>query len=278
MKTLVYFASGKYKEHYQELPFENIYLIDRCFSRNYDNKPEIECIGKVKCVGMDCLHSINYLKSEEIKIDYFVVLNEGLYEGGGQYALNSDMFLGYLMPILNNSYYHLMNPSYYSGNYKTGMDLPFKKVEIKESSSKYLPYYLFSQDEYHKGRVKIFLMSKKRKEIPRDLCENIKISVIHDSIWCDYDALDGVFVSIKDQGQGDFFYQLPKTHCINLSTEITDILNVCYEQRLLKVGITPWKFGNYKLTIKALREWNKDFPKEINFYHLNKKDFGQIIR
>jgi hypothetical protein len=111
MTTLVYFASGPYKIEYENLTYDQIYLIDNCF------KSEIFEIGKVKCIGMDCLKAVDYLKGKGVIIDCFVSLNEGLYEGGGSYAINSDMFLGYVMPIMRNEYYHIMNKNYYMGQY-----------------------------------------------------------------------------------------------------------------------------------------------------------------
>jgi hypothetical protein len=79
MSTLVYFASGYDSPEYQKLDFSKIILIDNCFKngRRYSNR--IFSNGKVTCVGMDCLESVEYLKRENIKIDCFVSLNEGLY-------------------------------------------------------------------------------------------------------------------------------------------------------------------------------------------------------
>ncbi len=39
------------------------------------------------------------------EIDCFVSLNEGLYEGGGSYANNSDLFLGCAMPLFKGTVY-----------------------------------------------------------------------------------------------------------------------------------------------------------------------------
>ena len=109
---------------------------------------------------MDCLESIEYLKNEKVQIDYFVALNEGLYEGGGSYAINSDMFLGYAMPLFKQRYIHIMNKDYYHNMYHVSMDLPYEIEEIKEDDDRYLNPYIFSKDDYHEGHAKVFQMDK----------------------------------------------------------------------------------------------------------------------
>ena len=70
--------------------------------------------GKVICLGMDCLHAVNYLKKLKVKIDCFVALNEGLYEGGMDDMQSTAIcFFGYVMPILSDEYIHIMNKKYY---------------------------------------------------------------------------------------------------------------------------------------------------------------------
>src|SRR5438034_5417277 len=139
MKTLVYFASGQYKEEYQDLDFDRIYLVDNCFRNRQNYEGTFSTKGKVKCIGMDCLESIEFLKKEDVLIDCFVSLNEGLGEGGGSYAINSDMFLGYAMPLFKDKYIHIMNKNYYRYfPHKVSMDLPFAMEEIKENDKRYL--------------------------------------------------------------------------------------------------------------------------------------------
>lgn len=64
--------------------------------------------GKVYCLEMDCIEAVEYLKSENVIIDCFVCLNEGLNEGGGYYPINSDKFMERVNPILAPHYIHLM--------------------------------------------------------------------------------------------------------------------------------------------------------------------------
>lgn len=150
MKTLVYFASGPSREEYQALDFDKIYLIDNCFKNRNRYSSNVSSKRKTTCIGMDCLESIKFLKNENVQIDCFVSLNEGLYEGGGSYAINSDMFLGYAMPLLKEQYIHIMNKNYYHNQYHVSIDLPYTIEEIKENDDRYLSPFIFSKDSYHK--------------------------------------------------------------------------------------------------------------------------------
>ena len=132
MKILVYFASGPSRDEYQDLDFDKIFLIDKCFRNRKRYPHNLFSEGKITCIGLDCLESIEFLKNEKVQIDCFVSLNEGLYEGGGSYAINSDMFLGYAMPLFKDRYCHIMNKNYYHNMYHVTMNLPYDIEEIKE--------------------------------------------------------------------------------------------------------------------------------------------------
>ena len=276
MRTLVYFASGHFNDLYQELDYEKIYLIDNCFNdkRKYSNR--IFSKGKITCLGMDCLESIEYLKKEKVKIDCFVSLNEGLYEGGGSYAINSDMFLGYAMPLFKDQYIHIMNKNYYNNMFHVTMDLPYSVVEINEDDNRYLSPFIFSKDNYHKGHANVFQMTKLIPNcIEVSLNQSIKLNIIHDSIWHFYDELDLIIISFANQGQSDFFDNIPKVTKIN-HQNFDDLFSYIFHNKINTIGFTPWGKGNYFSFIEKLKNWNDAYPKEINLFHLNKNDFKEI--
>ncbi|MCZ2100859.1 MAG: hypothetical protein LC107_04915 [Chitinophagales bacterium] len=277
MTTLVYFASGPDRPEYQELDFDRIFLIDNCFKDRRNYHKSIFTNGKVTCVGMDCLKSIEYLKNEGIKIDCFVSLNEGLFEGGGSYAINSDMFLGYAMPLFKEHYIHIMNNYYYHLNmYHVSMDLPYSTEAIKEDDVRYLSPFIFSKESYHKGHAKVFQMRRldtANTEI--NINPHIKLQVIHDSIWKYYDDLDMCAISILDQGQRDFFDRRPKVFNIN-GKSIDEVFDYCEMFKIKRIGFTPFGRGKYNGFLKKIEDLKNEYPKEILMFHLNKNDYKEI--
>ncbi len=276
MKTLVYFASGPIREEYQDFDFDEIYLVDNCFKNRGRQSNNILKKGKISCIGMDCLESIEYLKFKKVKIDYFVSLNEGLYEGGGSYAINSDMFLGYAMPLFKESYIHIMNKNYYHNMYHVSMDLPYAIEEIKEDDSRYLSPFIFSKNDYHKGHAKVFLM-RKFEIVKTEIHTNthIKLQIIFDSIWNHYQELESIIISFSDQGQGGFFDRIPKV--MNLSKiKLDEIFDFCEKNKINRLGFTPFGRGNYFGFLRKLDDLKNEYPKEISFFHLNKNDYKEI--
>ena len=268
-KTLVYFASGHLKKDYHDLPFDKIYLVDYIF-RNRN-----QSTGKIICLGMDCLESIEYFKSQNIVIDYFVSLNEGIYEGGGSYGINTDMFLGYAMQIFNNTYHHIMYQPSYSPNVNVSMDLPYNKVEINKNEPGYIDPFTFSTQGHSSSIGKVYKMSKFRFEKSIKINPNLEVKIIHDSIWLSYDILDCLFISFLNNMTDKFFLNTPKVVEVNKSKFYKN-LEHCVENKLSVVGFTPWNNGQYRAIVEELKDYKKEYPKEIRFYHLNKNDYEEI--
>lgn len=281
-KTLVYFASGPYNNKYELLPYDQIYLVDYCFARSCnhliagtDKNIKTSKSGKVICLGLDCLDAVTYLKQLKVKIDCFIALNEGLYEGGGSIAMNSDMFIGYVMPLLGDDYIHIMNKTYYCNQFHVTMDLPYLMTEIKEGDKDYLDPFLFSDDEYHKGNAKVYRMKKHISTEDLNINPNIQISVIHDSIWNHANELDLMAISITPQGQGDFFHGSQKVISLR-DHSVEQILDFCVQNKITAIGLTPWSRGKYSSFIDQIKNYTKEYPKVISLFHLNRKDYKSL--
>ena len=282
-KTLVYFASGPYEKKYEFLPYDRVYLVDYCFARNNNHSIEGSChnirvskSGKVICLAMDCLQAIDYLKKIKVKIDLIVLMGEGLYEGGGRYAINSDMFIGYVMPILSDEYIHIMNKNYYlQHHFHVTMDLPYLMTEIIEGDRDYLDPCLFSDDIYHKGHAKVYRMKKQTSVEYLNINPIIQVLIIHDSIWNYNNELDALAISITPQGQGDFFKGLSKVISIR-EISMEQILDYCVKEKVESIGLTPWAHGKYSSFIDQISSYSKEYPKRISLFHLNRNDFKSV--
>ena len=239
MTNLVYFASGPLRKEYFDLDYDRIFLVDNCFRDSIKNTNRVVTKGKITCLGMDCLESIAYLKDENVKIDCFVSLNEGLYEGGGSYAINSDFFLGYAMPLLSDEYIHIMNPKYYHNNYKTAMDLPYHKVEIDKDDANYINPLIFSKAVYQKRAAKVYKMTSIKSSKTHLLDNGIQFTIHHNSIWNHYEQVDLLVLSLEEQGQKHFFTRLDKVIDVrDFSVEV--ILKYCMKHKISRIGFTPW--------------------------------------
>jgi len=107
--------------------------------------------GKVYCLEMDCLEAVEYFQREKIMIDCFICLNEGLYEGGGYYPINSDKFMKKVNPILNENYIHLMKKEYYGKESECSFDFMNNLSEIDSTNENYLLPSIFSNYESMKN-------------------------------------------------------------------------------------------------------------------------------
>lgn len=271
MKTLAYFASGSIRDEYHGLNYDRIYLIDRSFSNGLD---KVARHGKIICVGMDCLESIQYLKNEHVKIDCFVSLNEGLFEGGGSYPIQSDMFLGYAMSLFNDEYIHIVNKSYYCGQHRITMDLPYEKKELYVNDKEYINPGVFTSGDFSTAKV------YKMRKLPDSKLEfkintSISISIIHDSIWNYYDELGCIVLSFSEEWQKEFFIKIPKVFIFSTNA-IDSILSYSDKNKIQKIGFIPFGKGKYAEFVTKLQTFEFDSPKKLVMFHLNKNDYLEI--
>jgi hypothetical protein len=107
MSTLVYLASGPYHRSYEHLPYDQIILIDIQSRFAPLNN------SKVRCLRMNVLDALELLCAEGVKIDCLVNMNEGIYEGGGTFAMLSDHMAGHLHPLLKDEFILICNLNIY---------------------------------------------------------------------------------------------------------------------------------------------------------------------
>ena len=279
-RSLVYYASGTYvNEKYLDLPYENIFLVDSSFERNK------HISNKIFCLNLDCFEAVYLFKQVNVKIDCFVGLNEGLYEGGGNYPINSDSFLGYCYPILSDKYIHIACKGYYSENRfvhlrKHFLDLPFDEIKvIKKDSSDYISPKIFSS----LGKeASVTLLKNKSNREHKIQMNNLIIHVKHDSIWSFSDQLDAFFVRFDNSYQKNIIEKI-ETNVFPIENDgvyqsnykkynIDEIIDLCISNKWHRIGLVPTG-SNYIEMIELIAKKHNNYPKEIFFFHLNKNDF-----
>jgi hypothetical protein len=142
-RNLLYLASGSYHPIYEQLNFDNIYLVDYKFVNNQHNSKD----AKVKLIGKDALLAIDELKRKNILFDAVVSLNDGMLEGGGTYPIFSDAVLGYLNPLLRDEVLVITDLKY-QGSIKLArsvskMQFGFDALKLNSTSPEFLHPSLF---------------------------------------------------------------------------------------------------------------------------------------
>ncbi len=275
MRTLVYFASADYLPKYQDLPYDLVVLVDHDFSKIRKRFQDGNVLrkGKVLLLRMDALEAIDYMKRHGIRIDCFVCINEGLWEGGGAYPINSAFFIGYAMPILNDGFIHIMSQTYYGRTNKRWTDIPFIKKDLPPDDPEYLNPSIFTTDKSLSDSATVSRMTKITPipvEIPLQI--GLKLIVIRDSIWNWYDQLDQLAISIKDYVNRHFFARVPKV-MIN-SGCIETLMAECEANGYKTIGFTPWANGDYREFYRLVSKRNCPYPERIYLFHMNAGDYG----
>ncbi|MDR1479255.1 MAG: hypothetical protein LBJ00_09965 [Planctomycetaceae bacterium] len=304
MSTLVYFASGANKPEYEDLPFDEIYLIDSESFQDQsaalkDGSFEPFRVGRVTCVGMRCLWAVDYLKSKNVKVDCLVAVNLGCYHREIRCPLGSSYFLGYVMQILNDDYVHVANFGNYWDRTDVGvMGLPYEITKLTRKDKRYINPKILTH--HNANGVELFQMHKINETSELKVESEIKVSIVRDSIWNYYDKVDLVVHSISDFERRSFFDRKPRVitwkhiaeskrvYCLyslserawkskfEISGDLDLIFEYCVENKINKVGFTPWGVENCNIFVEKLQNYTEKYPKEIILFHLNKDDYKEI--
>lgn len=292
--TLLYLASGPYCPDYENLPFDLLIFVDKDLEVGTsfpNNHPRVRFIGK------DALEAMDDLYQEGITIDCLVSLNEGLDDGGGIYPMLSGFLIGYLVPLLQDTFTLITDFSHYQEPYRTPMsklDWPVKKPKVlKLGMNGYLNPQQFSYSQRctpYPNFGKVYRMQKIGVSTSLNIgYSDIKITIKHGSIWEDEPILELIGINlisdyklIGDGGQNaqnpkEFFKAKPKVYNLNGRT-FREVIDFCELHEFTHIGLCPWKNGDYAEVIEYLNSQQLSTTRSITFYHLNKNDFKELYR
>jgi hypothetical protein len=294
MKNLLYLASGAYSFKYSSLPFDRMYFADynTSFQRGYPDEPT-----HIRFIGKDALLVIDQLKMDNVRIDCLVVINEGLWEGGGMYPLFSDFLMGYLHPLLKEEFTLITDLNYYkTTTYKalSKLDWAVEKIsELFPGDQNYISPRIFTT--YASDMAEPFGQVFKMRKVDCDTVlstknNRLKIKLIHGSIWTDADDLDYIGLKLSNDGvrlpstgirniqtSSDFFSAKTNVHNLN-NKSIEEILQDAESTGVEILGLTPWGAKDYDKVLALLENHQGTNLKEVRFYHLNNNDFEGIYR
>jgi len=284
-KTLLYLASGPIIPEYQDLPFGKMIFVDRCGDQGnvQDNRFEF--------IRADALIAVEQLLERNIKIDYLVSVNEGLWEGGGNYPVLSDFMLGYLSPILSDEFILVCCPEYYKALRMTlKPEWGFRKTILTETDPGFIYPSLFEFNQrrqnllYNPDFGKVYKMTREKSIRLLQLNLNLDIKLIYGSIWDAAAELDLIGINLLSRqqidtpgggGTIDKFFKDKGVFDLN-GRSIQEITAHVKAKGFKRLGLCPWMNHNYSHVIAYLRELEPGSIESIHFYHLHERDFKQL--
>lgn len=290
-KTLLYLASGEYRDIYEMLPYEKIILVDK--SPRY-KRVDLPVDSKVTFLNMEATAAVSVLKKNKIKIDCLVIINEGLYGGGAIYPFYSDFFIGFLHPILSDEFLLVTDIKHYeSCGLKTRigkMNWGIEKIKsLKPNINDVLKPGIFSytqhalNDIYNLNYGNIFHLRLVQKDAVYRSFGNITLELKHGSIWKDENDLDAIGCFIKESRfkEINFSYLCKKTNQkVNLfdvdKLSFDKIISLCQEKKIKHIGLVPWLKGEYSVFFDWIQKNKVNSPIKITLYHLNKEDYKAL--
>lgn len=285
MSTLLYLASGQYLRRYEDLPFDQVILVNRVFHQQLENRP---FRSKVRLIEDDALDAIKTLKQEnQHKIDCLVSVNEGLIGGGGDYPIFNEQLLGYLHPLFADELLVITSIDYYNavhmGKRVARMDWGFTAERLIANHEKYVQPIVFTRYEnpHPENYGDVFYLRRNRTVTPPPLNQKLEISIIHGSIWEAETTLDSIGLNLRPTDHygrekiNTFFLGLSKV-CNIHSKSIKEIIFYAEAQKIKHLGLTPWMDGDYQPVIEFLQKYQPQHLKKITFYHLRRKDYGLL--
>ena len=277
-KNIIYIASGRrIREGYEDLPFDNVVLVDKCF-------PEVVAVERnVIKLGLDSVRAVALLRQISVKFSALVCINEGLSEGGGSFAILGNWSFSNILPIMEDEYMLIACPDYYGQRkWKKMFDLPQEATLLSEAETSSIGIDPKVFSDYHQyGKEFCVWRIAKQADVGTPatfICGKRLITVQRKNIWEDYDVLDSLFVRCSPLEAHNLKSVAPKIEILkNFSFE--QILQFCNRNKIEKLGLSPWLRGEYNKLLDFLEaNTEHEYPKSLHMYHVNKNDFQQLYQ
>ncbi len=261
-RVLLYPSSCPYIPAFQNVPHDVVIL------NSASIKPGV--IGKVYCLNVDNNELLGVLLAKSIRLSSVLIICDGCVEGGNYECCAKDGFFGRLIPILSQ-------PFEYSRDHGPEIDLPAHFAELETPD--YLDAFIKASAPWQ--MVKSYHAKATQYEERELVLGNIRVRIIRDSIWQAYDQ-PGLIVVKDSYAVAKYMEGLCKSPNLAANVEkesrsrLTSIepwLRRADELGLRRASFIPMGGNRYKKIIKEVQCWDRDYPKEISFYHLNENDY-----
>lgn len=276
-KVIFYPSSCDYSEEFQDVPYDVVILNSNIMGREAQK-------GKVYCLNYDNNELLGLFLVRGIRISAIVIICDGCVEGGNYECVAGDGFFGRLMPVMAEKF------DFFCDHQAITLE-PFIPIDVPAHFDEFeTPNYLepFKKHSDPLNNVKSFhvtTFSVTEKEL---VLGRIRVKIIRDSIWRDYNQSDLVIVkkigSSKDAIPNYLRGLLPNGNLVERfefvtqprMSSISNLLQKAEEKQLSRLSFIPIAQGSYRKIANEIQSWSKDYPKEIFFYHLNGNDFEYL--
>lgn len=293
--SALYLASGARGDFRETLTqFGSRTLVDHLFRTSQcELRPRSSRLEKIKGNAEDVLIDL-YLLGR--KYDCLVILNEGLWEGGGCYPLHRGATMGLASLVLGSYYIHVTLPSYYGDdvcNLRTELlDLPFVRDEIdlgdrdRVDSAGLSPNKVSGVRQWRMARV---------AATTRSNLIDYPYTLHWKSVWHDADVYDAVF--LPEYFQGNFWHRLSDltttpvlrmherfrscygawqdhTPLIGEKPPVVCPIDYCLKHGIKRIALVPSNPESARDLISHTAELNASI--DLHFYHLRWQRFEHL--
>ena len=270
--VLFYPSSCQYADEFQDLPFDAV-ILNSHGMRNPGRR------GKVYCLDFDNNALLGMFCARNIRISALVIIRDGCEEGGNYECITRAGFFSRVMPVV-------AEPFVYSYDHKkcSTHNIPAHFEEIENP-----PYVqiLGSQSE-PLGVIHSFCVTTKAIVEHDITLGQVQVQVVRDSIWHGIEDSDLIVArhfgdrpkAVEQYLEGRFpntdwqarieFVDKAGSHSIGRYLELAS------ERRLSRLLLMPIARGQYQVIADEIKRWDKAYPQEIIFYHLNANDYKYL--
>jgi hypothetical protein len=278
-EVIFYPSSCGYSDDFQAVPFDVVIL-------NSEASRQSKKTGKVYRLNFDNNELLGLFAAKRIRLSAMVVIRDGCEEGGNYECVATDNFFGRLMPVMADrfDYFYDHGPD----NGRPSIDVPAAFAEFES------PAYLepFIRNSEPLGDVRAFHVTP-FAVVERDFfLGQIRVRVIRDSIWRSVGETDLMIVkqaipSVTKSSANrpailNYLKGLRSNTDLNQKFEFMrrspltcfqHLLDKAADQNLSRLCFMPIANGKYQQIALTIQKWKKEYPREIDFYHLNAGDF-----
>jgi hypothetical protein len=271
-KVILYPSSCAYSDDFQQVPFDAIIL------NSYEMRLN-ERRGKVYCFKFDNNELLGMLAARRLRLAAVVIIRDGCSEGGNYECAAGYNFFGRVLPVVNDEFEYFCDHNF-------SQDVPARFREME------LPDYMqpFIVNSGPRGRVRAFRVTPVRSVERNFILGRIRMEIVRDTIWRELNAasilvvktdrairsavpnyLKGLQVDSRIRDNVECVTQTP-------ITSIRPYLELALDRKKPRLAIMPIGKGSYENIAAEIRAWEKEYPSEIGFYHLNATDFRYFKR